>query len=53
MICRWVEDPNSKAFKLHTERVYDFLWVAEDGMKMQVFKSSSFILLEFVHGVIY
>jgi hypothetical protein len=37
MICRWVEDPNSEAFKLHIERVYDLLWVAEDGMKMQVY----------------
>ncbi|XP_024318159.1 cycloartenol synthase isoform X5 [Brachypodium distachyon] len=36
MICRWVEDPNSEAFKLHIQRVYDFLWVAEDGMKMKV-----------------
>ncbi|KAM0836062.1 hypothetical protein ACQ4PT_062536 [Festuca glaucescens] len=40
MICRWVEDPNSEAFKLHTERVYDFLWVAEDGMKMQCYNGS-------------
>ena len=42
MICRWVEDPNSEAFKHHIERVYDFLWVAEDGMKMKVLISSAF-----------
>lgn len=36
MLCCWIEDPNSEAFKLHLPRVYDFLWVAEDGMKMQV-----------------
>lgn len=41
MICCWVEDPNSEAFKLHIERIYDFLWVAEDGMKLKVFTSSS------------
>ncbi|KAJ0984142.1 hypothetical protein J5N97_002498 [Dioscorea zingiberensis] len=35
MLCRWVEDPNSEAFKLHLARIYDYLWVAEDGMKMQ------------------
>ncbi|KAK9099147.1 hypothetical protein Syun_026192 [Stephania yunnanensis] len=29
------EDPNSEAFKLHLPRVEDYLWMAEDGMKMQ------------------
>lgn len=36
MLCCWVEDENSEAFKLHLPRVQDYLWVAEDGMKMQV-----------------
>lgn len=36
MLCCWVEDPNSEAFRLHLPRVYDYLWIAEDGMKMQV-----------------
>ena len=36
MLCCWVEDPNSEAFKLHLPRIHDYLWVAEDGMKMQV-----------------
>ncbi|XP_037431924.1 cycloartenol synthase-like [Triticum dicoccoides] len=40
MICCWVEDPKSEAFKLHIERVYDFLWVAEDGMKMKSYNGS-------------
>ncbi|KAK9169569.1 hypothetical protein Syun_001709 [Stephania yunnanensis] len=31
----WLEDLNSKAFKLHLPRVEDYLWMAEDGMKMQ------------------
>ncbi|KAK8635353.1 hypothetical protein V6N13_004094 [Hibiscus sabdariffa] len=35
MLCCWVEDPNSEAFKLHLPRLYDYLWVAEDGMKLQ------------------
>ncbi|XVE99192.1 hypothetical protein REPUB_Repub03eG0175900 [Reevesia pubescens] len=35
MICCWVEDPNSKAYKCHLSRIKDYLWVAEDGMKMQ------------------
>uniref|UniRef100_A0A0D3HKM0 Terpene cyclase/mutase family member n=1 Tax=Oryza barthii TaxID=65489 RepID=A0A0D3HKM0_9ORYZ len=37
MICCWIEDPNSDAFKRHLPRIYDFLWLAEDGMKAQVY----------------
>ncbi|XWS52356.1 hypothetical protein CRYUN_Cryun11dG0061700 [Craigia yunnanensis] len=40
MLCCWVEDPNSEAFKLHLPRIYDFLWLAEDGMKMQGYNGS-------------
>lgn len=40
MLCCWVDDPNSEAFKLHLPRIYDFLWVAEDGMKMQGYNGS-------------
>ncbi|RVX03793.1 Cycloartenol synthase [Vitis vinifera] len=36
MLCCWIEDPNSEAFKLHIPRIFDYLWIAEDGMKMQV-----------------
>ena len=36
MICCWVEDPNSEAFKFHLSRIKDYLWLAEDGLKMQV-----------------
>ncbi|XP_047087879.1 achilleol B synthase-like [Lolium rigidum] len=32
MICCWVENPNSDALKRHLPRVYDYLWIAEDGM---------------------
>ncbi|KAL6888522.1 hypothetical protein ACP4OV_009548 [Aristida adscensionis] len=35
MLACWIEDPNSEAFRLHIPRVYDYLWLAEDGMKMQ------------------
>nr|CAB3470500.1 unnamed protein product [Digitaria exilis] len=37
MICCWVKNPNSEAFKQHLPRIYDYLWVAEDGMKAQVY----------------
>ncbi|XVF19107.1 hypothetical protein REPUB_Repub11eG0081500 [Reevesia pubescens] len=40
MLCCWVEDPHSEAFKLHIPRIYDFLWLAEDGMKMQGYNGS-------------
>ncbi|XP_045819042.1 cycloartenol synthase-like [Trifolium pratense] len=40
MLCCWVEDPNSEAFKLHLPRIHDYLWIAEDGMKMQGYNGS-------------
>lgn len=40
MVCCWVEDPNSMANRLHLSRVKDYLWVAEDGMKMQGYNGS-------------
>uniref|UniRef100_A0A2C9U6S1 Terpene cyclase/mutase family member n=2 Tax=Manihot esculenta TaxID=3983 RepID=A0A2C9U6S1_MANES len=35
MFAYWAEDPTQEAFKLHLPRVHDYLWIAEDGMKMQ------------------
>ncbi|KAK8936182.1 Cycloartenol synthase [Platanthera zijinensis] len=40
MLCCWVENQNSEAFKLHLPRVYDYLWIAEDGMKMQAYNGT-------------
>lgn len=40
MLACWIEDPNSEAFKLHIPRVHDYLWIAEDGMKMQGYNGS-------------
>ncbi|XP_047068861.1 achilleol B synthase-like [Lolium rigidum] len=37
MICCWIEDPNSDAFKQHLPRFFDYLWLSEDGMKAQVY----------------
>ncbi|XP_049397984.1 beta-amyrin synthase-like isoform X2 [Solanum stenotomum] len=39
MLACWVEDPNGSYFKKHLARIPDYLWVAEDGMKMQSFGS--------------
>ncbi|KAF8413572.1 hypothetical protein HHK36_001563 [Tetracentron sinense] len=41
MISVWAEDPNSDAFKFHLGRIPDFLWLAEDGMKMQIRENPS------------
>ncbi|KAI5669085.1 hypothetical protein M9H77_18938 [Catharanthus roseus] len=37
MMACWAEDPNpnSKAFKYHLARIPDYLWIAEDGLKVQ------------------
>eukprot|EP00803_Ostreobium_quekettii_P008888 evm.model.scf_1873.3 EVM.evm.TU.scf_1873.3 scf_1873:15470-26076(+) len=35
LLACWLEDPNSEAFKKHLARVPDYMWVSEDGMKMQ------------------
>ncbi|KAI3960610.1 hypothetical protein MKX01_003784 [Papaver californicum] len=34
MLASWVEDPNSDEFKKHLARVPDYLWLAEDGLRM-------------------
>ncbi|KAF7844819.1 Beta-amyrin synthase [Senna tora] len=36
MLVCWIEDPNGEAFKKHLARVPDYLWIAEDGMTMQI-----------------
>ncbi|KAI3824565.1 hypothetical protein L1987_06028 [Smallanthus sonchifolius] len=35
MMCWWSENPYGDEFKHHLARVPDYLWIAEDGMKMQ------------------
>ncbi|KAH9619881.1 hypothetical protein KSS87_009593 [Heliosperma pusillum] len=39
MLACWVEDPNGICFKKHLARVPDYIWIAEDGLKMQSFGS--------------
>ncbi|XP_060669413.1 beta-amyrin synthase-like [Ziziphus jujuba] len=41
MLACWVEDPNGDYFKKHLARIPDYMWVAEDGMKMQSFGSQA------------
>ncbi|XVF74824.1 hypothetical protein PTKIN_Ptkin13bG0141800 [Pterospermum kingtungense] len=48
MLACWVEDPNGISFKKHLSRVADYVWIGEDGIKMQSFGSqvwdASFVL---------
>ncbi|CAN8270289.1 unnamed protein product [Cochlearia groenlandica] len=48
LLACWVEDPKSDYFKKHMARVHDFIWIAEDGLKIQVICSklwdTSFLL---------
>ncbi|PPD74807.1 hypothetical protein GOBAR_DD28264 [Gossypium barbadense] len=39
MLACWVEDPNGIYFKKHLARIDDYVWVGEDGIKMQGFGS--------------
>ncbi|KAA8519488.1 hypothetical protein F0562_013744 [Nyssa sinensis] len=39
MMAWYAHDPNCDEFKYHLARVPDYLWLAEDGMKMQSFGS--------------
>ena len=35
-LASWVDDPNGENFKKHLARIPDYLWVAEDGLVVQV-----------------
>jgi len=35
MLATWIHDKDSREFFEHTQRVEDYIWVAEDGVKMQ------------------
>ncbi|RVW23131.1 Beta-amyrin synthase [Vitis vinifera] len=39
MLACWVKDPNGDYFKKHLARIPYYIWVAEDGIKMQSFGS--------------
>ncbi|KAG8656205.1 lupeol synthase isoform X2 [Manihot esculenta] len=41
MLACWVEDPNGDAFKKHLARIEDYIWIGEDGMKLQSFGSQT------------
>nr|QYO90092.1 beta-amyrin synthase [Sicyos edulis] len=41
MLACWVEDPDGDYFKKHLARIPDYVWVAEDGMKIQTFGSQA------------
>lgn len=40
LLACWFEDPQGQAFKRHLSRLPDYLWLAEDGMRMQGYNGS-------------
>ncbi|MEW5319594.1 MAG: hypothetical protein WDW38_010738 [Sanguina aurantia] len=40
MLCCWLENPQGEEYQRHLPRVHDYLWVAEDGLKMQGYNGS-------------
>jgi len=40
MLCCYFEDPTGLAFKKHLPRLQDYLWLAEDGLKMTGYNGS-------------
>ncbi|XP_051113931.1 cycloartenol synthase-like isoform X3 [Andrographis paniculata] len=40
MLCCWIHEPNSTSVTRHLSRIKDYLWLAEDGMKMQLYNGS-------------
>jgi cycloartenol synthase len=39
-VCRFYEDPTGEGFRAHLPRLFDYLWLAEDGMKMNGYNGS-------------
>ncbi|CAL8130593.1 unnamed protein product [Prunus armeniaca] len=39
MLACWDEDPNGESYKKHLARIADYIWLAEDGIKIQSFGS--------------
>lgn len=39
-LCIWFDDPNGPGVRSHIDRIKDYLWLAEDGMKMQGYNGS-------------
>ncbi|CAA7022138.1 unnamed protein product [Microthlaspi erraticum] len=37
MLACWIENPDGDHFKKHLSRIMDYIWIAEDGIKMQGF----------------
>ena len=48
MLSCWVEDPNGDYFKKHLARIPDYIWVGEDGIKMQVRKQVQFLIFKII-----
>ena len=52
MMVWWAENPNGDEFKHHLARLPDFLWLAEDGMKMLTIGSQLWDCTFAIQGII-
>nr|WNA08418.1 lanosterol synthase [Cyclocarya paliurus] len=52
LMARWVEDPNSEAYKLHLARLPDYYWVAEDGLKIQGLGTQTWVAVLAIQAIL-
>nr|AYE89270.1 triterpene cyclase [Siraitia grosvenorii] len=52
LVACWAEDPCGEAYKMHLARVKDYLWMGEDGMKMQTFGSQSWDVAHAIQAIL-
>eukprot|EP00698_Gefionella_okellyi_P017984 TRINITY_DN5347_c0_g1_i1.p1 TRINITY_DN5347_c0_g1~~TRINITY_DN5347_c0_g1_i1.p1 ORF type:complete len:730 (+),score=142.18 TRINITY_DN5347_c0_g1_i1:42-2231(+) len=53
MLAVWYAEGNSERFKKHYDRLFDYLWVSDDGMKMQGYNGSQLWDTSFAAQAIY
>ena len=46
MLACWAENPNGDYFKKHLVRIPDYIWIAEDGIKLQVKRQLQLLILQ-------
>ncbi|WCJ39180.1 Lupeol synthase [Euphorbia peplus] len=52
MLVYWAKDPTQEAFKSHLARLPDYLWLAEDGMKVQNLGTQTWDAVFYVQAIL-
>nr|WQY91013.1 OSC4 [Euphorbia humifusa] len=52
MMAYWADDPTREEFKCHLARIPDYLWIAEDGMKVQNLGTQLWDAAFYVHAIL-